>query len=1577
MATTEERIGTLKKELEATADRGRQAVIQYEIGHLTQRELANEAQAVREYLGAYNLDPKFRPPLLELVSIFERRRSSKNLLRLYDAQARSATTPREGASSLADRAILLTDHLGEGDDARGLLETAFQQAAEASDIALLLEHELFARGETDAAMAIVEARADLVRDPVLATLLRIELARAHEKSGDIDAAIDALRVALGAPVVRWRVLDELERIARAAGRPKELAAALEGQAKLAAAAARGEDKGQASGAFSLTRFPDQERASARASALFREAGRIRASALGDAERARRCYDDALALRPSDPLLRYERMLACELAGDLDGAAEEATNLLEAGAGGAMAAALQFRLAERAMLHGESEVAKRALEAGLEADPESAVLTAMLDDLTREMGDLPSAFARLMKRADSLEGAAKAESLFEAADLAAYRMADAPAARAAYTAAAEASEEPSTILREAFSSALRLGDAAGARQFAEALLAQEIDGEERSALLRDTLELVRLVLEDGEAAQAVLDQALAAPDANEWAPDLARLTAALAGDATRLAAAHQALADRAADDETAAAHLCAKARAQVRAGDDDAAVESLRTALQRSPFHPYASALLEEVFRARGDAEEVVKLLREAADKEGGHAAEQRLLLAGAAAEAADDVERAIQMYEEAAEKDLTSLAPVLALQRLATGQADDELLLRSLEAASQREITAGEPGRHTLALGLHYDLISGKPELAEDPLRLALASEDVALAAAVDLALLPIAAGDATRIAGLELMLRASGDEAKPGILREAAAAALAVRDTAKAGALLDELGSVAPNDRWAAIARLRLAGLDETRRGDRAKAWLSLGRATDDHDVAAELVNHGLRAQVLGEGADAVDEAVIVAHEILSVAPESLHASIALDEALNAGDDPEGRAEALGSWLAHAGPAGRVGLSLAHGRALATAGRPREALEVLLRVAATDDDDLASWETIRGCARDVEAWAPLVEACDRLAHIVPDDELKMLLWEESAAVLMDELDEGRRAERRLRRILAIDATRPIAYGRLHDLLADRGDDDGLLALVNNRIELVDEPEELVGLFYEQARLHRILGLSDDALGALDNLLMLESGHVGGLALLVELQVQRENWPGAVEALQALAGGDDVPASQRRIARLGAADFLDNKLNDAPGALAELNALHEGGLADIEIYERTATLAERLDEHDLAVEALGHAVEHAPSAGVVAQLERRAGAVHSEKRLDRGAAIDAYRRALAASATDVHAGQALADLLDDEETLQHSERFEQSVRNALAHTPTDGKLLRTLARAGLWRGDAGLQEAVLGILVGIGIASEDERKSWELGSHLLLPRGALDDAALAMLRTPGVQAPPMRLAMAISSSAAEMDGLEPSGFGLGRGDVVKEDSPLKAELRAFTQMFGLPAPELFTGGSLPTRLDIAPDHKGKPTWITGSDVRAPLSYDQRFTVGWLTLGVRLGVTPFVRRGPTGAALALFAAAEAADVPLGAGGNREGMAETKKRIYKTMPRRVRKSLPDIVRTFQDDGQGIDAWTQELARTAQRGGMLAANDPGTALRRVLGAAPSPELVERSPDALDIFFFWLSPACIALRQKLGLSA
>src|SRR5690606_39220730 len=137
----------------------------------------------------------------------------------------------------------------------------------------------------------------------------------------------------------------------------------------------------------------------------------------------------------------------------------------------------------------------------------------------------------------------------------------------------------------------------------------------------------------------------------------------------------------------------------------------------------------------------------------------------------------------------------------------------------------------------------------------------------------------------------------------------------------------------------------------------------------------------------------------------------------------------------------------------------------------------------------------------------------------------------------------------------------------------------------------------------------------------------------------------------------------------------------------------------------------------------------------------------------------------------------------------------------------------------------------------------------------------------------------LAESVAEMDALEPATFGLGRNDVLRPEHPARAEITVLLGMLGVPAPEVWQGGNDPNRIDVMPYYKGRANLVLGAAVSSPLTPAQRFAVGRLALGLRLGVAPLVRRGPERAATALFAAAAAAEVSFGAGEGRAGMAET--------------------------------------------------------------------------------------------------
>lgn len=1619
----------LSQELQLRRTSADASLLHHEVGRL-KAALGNTASAVRDYLTAYNHDPSMRAPLIELVNIFERRRSFKNLGRLFEAEAQSGVAAVDIASALVDQAVLLSDHLGEPQKARELLEQAREIDPTSRDVAVMLEYHLRTASLHDAALELVAQRAELTSDPVLATLLRVEVAREKDREGDTSTALEVLRKAADTPAARWRALDLLERIARRDGRHHDLVFALEQRAELAAAEAGGQSQVQASGLFSIRRYHDQAKAAAGAAALYREAARLRATHLADDPGALADYEAALRLAPDDHLLRFEAMLAAEGAAQSESALRFAEQLLEAGVDGPLGALLAFRQAralERRALEtpeasgaGDAAPAKAGLERALAFDVRSVCAADALYLRRQQDGEWGQAFAWLEQRAYQAKGEAKASLLHEAAHLAAYDLGD-PKAFHLYDQAASASSDAVPILREHYAAALHLDDPQQGKTCLVRLLAQPLSAHERSALLKDLYELHRRVLDDAAQARETLVRAIREPTA-EWAPFVAQLHAAEHGDHALLADAHLALEAAAPDADTKSAHLCAAARAQLRMGDPKRAEATLRKALAQQAAHPYALALLEEVLRARGNAEELIELLRQSAERSNApRMAETKLLLAGAAAEAAGNKAQAAQAYEEAADRDPTSLAPLLSLKRLAENQNDTELLLRALEGLSSLETAAGGAGRYTLALGEAYDLVHGQPLLAEAPLTSALSSaatptsDDIGLHAALHLSLLPRPENASARRLGLARWVSQTEGPLSLSFLRVLAGEALGPEpDLAAAERALSTLGEHTGQDAWVHLAKQRAsaqAGLaDAALRAKRNETWTALSRVTLDENAAAELGLIAMYSRLLSEGAEAEDDALIEAYELAAAHPKSLPASAAVLETMEAFDDPGARVSAQSVWLSHAGNAGRASLETAYGRALCDQGRAREGLEVLLRVAASHPDDLASWEAARVAGRNAGAYRVVVEACDRLAQLVPDPELRATLWEESAQVLEDELGETERAERRLRRALSVSGTRSFAYRRLHRMLLRREDEGGLLELVSERLRTEDDPEHMVALYYEQARLFRSVGLGEEALSSLDNLMMLEPEHTGALALRVDLFVQFERFEEAVENLITLASCSATPDAQKRIARLGAADFAENRLHDPELALQQLHAIVQLGAADLQVHERMARLAEGLDELETATTCLDRALVEA-DAPATARIARWAGKLH-HRRGDRGEARRAYQLALEADPTDGIAADALAELVDEVELRAVADDFERAVHLRLRDQPASEKLIRDLLRVARYRNDSGLETIVRSALRALGfdgdegvvVALPNLVGTVGTGENDPASQHPIPDRDMALLRVGDDDYPVLPVAQMLADALAAVDKADLAGQQVSRSQILKGDAPLRKELVGLAQRFGVAGCEVFVGGTRGQAVDLLPSYRGRPAFIVGTGLQAPLPNAALLRAAQLAFAQRFGVLPFVRRNAAEAALALFGAAAAAGAPMPSAEGQAGMDEITRLMYKAMGRRVRKALPELMPPLED-GRRVTMWANAMHRACRRAGVFVVPDLEAALADVArpagllqpgtngaddGAAKPSALPKRaanpkraadpkraaapSEDVLDLIGFWLSPEVLGARRSLG---
>jgi tetratricopeptide (TPR) repeat protein len=1567
------RIKALQAVLEAEPVEARKGVLQYEIAALTEHRLGDPAAAAKLYLAAYNLNAEFRPPLYALIRIFETVRSFTNLERVYRAAVSSAGDDREKASALASLGALLRDRLQKPDEGIETLEQALQLDPGLQTAALLLERHYREAGDQESVERVVGQRAEQWRDPGLRAELLEEVSASLEREGRVDEAVESLQRAAGLSRERWYALGRLERLARAHGRVEAAAQAIEGRAEMAGRHARGE-AGEQDRAFSLQVFSSVQQARERSAALWREAARLRLARLNDKPGAVASYGKALELFPDDLLLRQEQMLACELGGELDLAAEQARFLLQGDLPAPQRALLHFSLADFARSRGDIEAARQLLVEAGQADPDSVAVAAALERLLIDSGQYEQLVGDLEQRASGSKDEARAHALWRAGQVAADRLGDPQRGLALLASAIELAADRGPLLREAFALALGLGDQERVQSLGRALRELELDPEERCAVLGE-LYHAALCRPAATEVPAALGDALDSEACRSWAPDAARVQGALRQDNRLLGRGHDQLAELAGDAEVREAHLCAAARALSLAGDEQGATERLERALESSPTNSYAASLLEEILLAKGESDRVVALLRDVAEaQQSASRSELSLLHAGAAAEAAGNIELAVRSYEDAADRDPNALGPLWMLRRLAERSEDETLLLTALEGLTLRERNTGPPSYATLELGQRYEVL-GKTDLVTEPLLAATIDREAGTAAAVSLALLPGEPMDPQdKNAVLTQLVDSSSGRVATAFSCERAAAlvlddAVAARDAVSG--LLDER----PDDRWARCASIFLAA-DQL---ERAQAFVDLGKTTEDRAAAVDLMLHGLRAYSLERGSEAAEDVLMLALSIAQASSDSIEAAVAVTESLAGGDDAETRAEAFDRLLAHTTEAARPPIDGAFARALSAAGRYEEAARVAQKLVEANPDDVCAWEVLRVCWRALKSWTGVVRACDRLAEKCQGN-FRVMLLEEVAEVLITHLGDDEQAEKRLREALQIDPASDVAFDLLHDLLVRRDDTRGLLELIGFRIDIEDDTEEMVDLLYEQARLLRSTGDRVGALDSLDSLLTFDKGHVGALGLAAEIHASLEQWNEAVAMLRALAEAAATP-EHKRMAHIGAAEFLERKLDDHAAAYQELDRLVELDLADITVHAKMAGLALRIGNHQDAVGAL--ALASSLSDGEQrAAYEQLAGQIYAEQLGDKEQAIAAFRGALLAYPADDKSCEALSALMvDPVERQEILQGFEQAVRAELGKNQLDPAPLRKLRRAAALMGERDLQFLVLDTLHSLGLATNEETADHARikGDTERPVRGKLTAKGVSDLRAPGDAAGPVEAATTLGEVAIAVAHIEPATFGVNKANRLsaREGNPVREELAALLDFFGLELGDFYVGGDDPLRIAAIPAPGAVHCWVVGAQVGSPFTAAQRFAVGRQAMALRLGVSPLVLGRSEEEALQLFrATALVVQKSAPPSGEQADLSALVRQIDKAITRKARKSLQAVLPAIMQDEQALADYIAAVRLTCLRAGLFVGGELEGALQAVLGERFDTVAVSRSPAAFDLVAFWVSREISGLRHEMGLA-
>jgi predicted Zn-dependent protease len=1551
----------------------------------------DEPAAARDYLAAFNADPAFREPLEALVRLLEKRRSVKNLGKLIDAMVRAATAPEEKVRALLMRAAYQADAADDLVEAkRSALEAAAVEGASAQELssAWLVAEVIAARaGDPEAREAALSERSKHAAQPEWRALLLLDRARAAAAAGRVDDAIALLREARAlesrATFAATALLEQVARDATVAGggpearvRAEALADAIEDGAAVAEQAALDAAVGDRLG------VPRWARETPRLIDAWLRAADAR-ERLGQLDRAAATLDRALAFLErregdrdelAEVAVATARMRIAGRIGDTELAAKLAERRLDGEKDGGIAAALAVRVAEHAVAQKDTPRALRALSRALAGDPGSLPARAMQLDLLAEGADPAPLAEQLEAFAEQLAtDEARGRTFLVAAYVWGARAKDVAAAKAALTQAGMYGVPPSTAARLARTLAGIAGDAGWYEESTKRLLAAGVDEHEALSL---GVELVRLRRARGDVdgeARALRDMAATAKGA--W---LARALEAFAGPAAdpgrgahgaaspyaggRALAAVDELASTERDHDLSRGLSVVAAMRALSQGDPGAARARLTELAARDPSDPIVTSMLADLERAAGD-----------------HNAASGV--AAAAAQAAkDDPELASALELEA------------FFERWQAGERSGAV--EDLEASAAAAPAAAKVALAWAWRALGTDTLEGRRTAIE---RAAEGGADVRVLALERFAL-EVAGGDpdaaATALAAI--------DEAPDGDFGVAGALARLVwsqgsADPSAARDATERLGTRGPQAlTFAAAEAARLA----REGGDHQEVTRAARRWFDVQGGLPAAVEWLASAEALGEAGEEREARLAVAVSLSGEAREQMLAGAAIVQSLAepglppawvpgetpaarianlelspAGCDPRRRATALSELDGALGPeahADAEALAAWSDLAASEMDRARARFE---RTVAAHPGDLASWEGLRACAEATGDKAARARAAAELGARCKDAKRGAAFWEE-AALLWLELGDEANIDRALEESFARDARRAVAFDKLFRRVRAKKDNDHLLPLIVRRLDVAEDSQEILKLFWEQARVLREKGDQDAALQSLDHVTMLDPDHVGALALLGEINIRRGHFEEAATSLARLARLETAPPKNRVTAGIAAVDLYENKLDRYDKGLEVLLALHQAKLSTLPVRERLARAAARTGAWNEATAMLEELMNERADAQGRVEAARLAMSIHRDRLGRPQGAAGAIVKLLEESPAD---GEALEMFLQTEHSPAVRERLLEAARRALVDAlqkrPTEVPLLRRLAAVTRALSDDAANRAALGVLVALGAA--DGRSEHSL-VHLAKSRSpliAMNPAMLRSLQAPGDDGPLSDLFVLLGPTLSEALGPTLATFGVGRRDKVDPRSGLglRNEIAAWAGAFGVRDFDLYIGGTDALGVQGVPGDT--PALVVGSGFNAPMAPALRGRVARELMAMVRGTCVARLRDDITIAAVVVVACKLAEVPI----NHPPyavLAEVERAIGKAIPRRTRKLLAEPCRAIAAANADARLWSRHALSSQDRAAVLASGDPGVVVVDALGpeGASTPETAA-SARAQELFRFVLSPRYLELRRALGL--
>ncbi len=1514
------------------------------------QEPFDEAAATRDYLAAFNADPRFREPLEALVRLFSRRSSAKNLGKLLDALVRTAATPDEKARAHWLRGTFVLDHLGDPSAAQQAFQAILEERPD--DPTAWLELELLAakRGDVESRVKALEARSSLVRDPNWRGLLLLDRAELESERGHVDVAFELLDSARKLPgVARYAALQATESLGLREARHARVAEALEARAELIADAIDEPNLGELYGVPHGDRRPETiADAWLRASEARRRAG--------DPKGAASNLDRALAHLPDHIHLRLLQLDAAHTTGDDDRVARLAENLIEAGVPPRLGASLWFQLAD-AVRTQDRGLALDAANKALELDPKCIPASVLRLELLAGRDDSTELAAALEARAEALDAdQAKAGAYLLAAFVHAFGRQDAAPVKAALSRAASLGAPPSLLARTARLTASLMGSSTWLEE-SMAQLAEATESPSERASLSFELARQRLMQRALPSAHEAI-VSLAEHPGTRWLGDMLLAYAEPALQPVDSPPGRESLAalDRLRENEPRrelADALAIVAAIRADALGDEAGAKSRLSEIDDD----LAAMYLADLERRNGNVREAARHLARAAELtlDDELAAALRIEAFVLAHRAGDQATATLALSSARPLPDAAKRLIAWALR----GAAPDELAqrVRALELGA-------EVGENETSMALErFGLL--EPNATEERVRDWLGT--IEREGSADFGLAGVLAGLIARTGDADHALKKLASRSREG----AALAAYERLQTARAQGEPDAIEDAARA--WAQADPSLAPALE----------WLGASFAKEDPGVevlAREQIASRLddldRSAVLASAA-----AVALAHSPAANHPPldstQIPSRLMNLELAPPGSDPRRRAQALAGFDGVLGADAEIDALLLAGQNHLAAGDAAAALLAFQQVTEARPDEIWAWEGVKAAAEALEDPKTFALACAHLGELCLDDQRGAEHWERAGLVLLERLNETERAEFALEQAFLRDPHRNTAFDRLFRRVREAGQHEKLLSLITRRLEVADDPAELAKLFWEQARSLRQQGHREAALAALESVTAIEPDHLGALALSGEIFITQGQYAEAAQALSRLASLPDAPDQQRLMSGIAAVDLYENKLGDSIRALEVLVGLHEARLSTLPVRERLARAAAKTESWLHAASIFEELMNDRPTREGRIEAARLAMALWRDK-------LGMPERAEKAVTKLLDEAPGDAEAIDV--TLESP--FEPAIKRKLLtnardlllagiqKNPADAAAVTRLAGVARALGDLPLRQAALGAQIALGHAPPAaDTELGELDARVATtPQVALDEATLARVADPEDTGPIARLFELIAAPVGEALGPSLSALGVGKKDRLdpRGGFPVRNEIAAWAGALGLPEVTVYIGGPDPECVQgVAGDN---PAIVVGTAVRAPLHPRHRQAIARELFALRRGIGVVRTRDETTVAALVVAACNIAGVPIDAPPYAL-LADVQRQLSKTLPRRTRKLLPEVCREIASSGQDPKRWARAAQLSMHRMAAIAAGDVSIVLADWLGQPRQQISAARHERARRLIAFVLSPDYLELRERLGM--